>query len=184
MGTKVIFLDVDGVLNNVNFSCAFYHLFKTGGYGHPPRAGEKATRQKIRWDFHNVYQLKRIITRVPGTKVVISSSWRIGTTMDTFKRIFEIYGLKPSWVIGMTDEGPGKRGDQIHRWLIENMEVQNVDGYVILDDNDDMLDWQHFVLTDPEVGLQDDDATKAIELLRKPVSINSLPLPRQFTPCG
>ena len=57
------------------------------------------------------------------------------------------------------------RGMEIKEWLDKH--VIEVSRYVIIDDMDNFLPEQksHFVLTDPEVGITDEDADKAIKIL-------------------
>ena len=57
------------------------------------------------------------------------------------------------------------RGMEIKEWLDKH--GKNVSHYVIIDDMDNFFPEQksHFVLTDPEVGITDEDADKAIKIL-------------------
>ena len=57
------------------------------------------------------------------------------------------------------------RGMEIKEWLDKH--GKKVSHYVIIDDMDNFLPEQksHFVLTDPEVGITDEDADKAIKIL-------------------
>ena len=57
------------------------------------------------------------------------------------------------------------RGMEIKEWLDKH--GKNVSHYVIIDDMDNFFPEQksHFVLTDPEVGITDEDADKAIKNL-------------------
>jgi hypothetical protein len=54
---------------------------------------------------------------------------------------------------------------EIKEWLDKH--GKKVSHYVIIDDMDNFLPEQksHFVLTDPEVGITDEDADKAIKIL-------------------
>ena len=59
------------------------------------------------------------------------------------------------------------RGEEIKEWLTTH--GKNVSHYVIFDDMDHMLPEQqsHFVQTNPEVGITEDDANKAITIMNK-----------------
>ena len=59
------------------------------------------------------------------------------------------------------------RGEEIKEWLTKH--GKHVSHYVIIDDMDNMLPEQqsHFVQTNPEVGITEDDANKAIVILNK-----------------
>lgn len=145
---KIIFLDIDGVLNGG----------KVDGY----------SRELLGDIFFQ--RLKRLVD-FTGAKVVLSSSWRIGydpenhipskTLRDKLRNIgVELYGMTPEsrWFKGKV------RGDEIREWLHAHPEV---DSFVILDDDCDMKEYTatNLVKTDTEIGLQDADVDKAIEIL-------------------
>lgn len=64
----------------------------------------------------------------------------------------------------MTDSKGSCRGEEIKRWLDEHDEVEN---YIILDDDSDMLNEQltHFVQTDTYEGITDREKKLCIALL-------------------
>jgi hypothetical protein len=132
---KIIFLDIDGVLNvycegRDQFGCTFHTNF--------------------------VENLRNIIDKT-GAKIVISSSWRTDG-LDVMKELWKYRDL-PGEVIDVTPDSyylinEGKfefydqveRGHEIQYWLDKHKEVTN---YVIIDDDNDMLDNQreNFVRT-------------------------------------
>lgn len=126
---KVLFLDVDGVLN-------IFRDYET--------IGNDIMFFKI--NRRCLERLHRII-KDTGCKLVLSSSWRV--LRDGRKTLEKIGELK---FIGETDDDGIHRGKQIKRWLDAHPEVEN---FCILDDDGDMLLSQqaHFVQTDPEFGL-------------------------------
>lgn len=136
---KVIFLDVDGVLNN----------YKTGGI-------YTITKSKVR--------LLRNIVEATGAKIVVSSTWRIlHESRVILKRKLGYKGIKIfDWT--RRSEMLEIRGNQIHSWLDNHKEVTN---YIILDDDSDFLEYQYpfLVKTDPEIGLTKEDVEIAITLL-------------------
>lgn len=148
MANKIIFLDVDGVLNNESWAirCAeesnYYPLFE---YGLEYRA----------------LSLLADIVRETGASVVISSSWR---KIRPAKESLLFY--LDHWNIPLAGETPyigGIRGDDIQAWLDEHPEVER---FVILDDNDDMGDLiPHLVQTTWKNGLQPIHKDAAIHLL-------------------
>ena len=109
---KVIFLDVDGVLNimsNSYYSCSFLNN------GNDPI------------ELHLMKRLEFILERVPDANIVISSAWGykqliIKLKMHRFKYIERI--------IDETPRGHTLRGDQIKEWL-DNNQVSN---YVVIED--------------------------------------------------
>lgn len=179
---KIVFLDVDGVLNNTEY--ARYRTQVMGcrsGYGGDFKEGEPVTKENVGWDPQNVEALNHILHYFPDVFVVISSTWRHYFGLETFNEMFELYGL-PDVLIGETadldEPRPGGyvwdryvnqtiRGKEVKAWLDEMNTSMGVDSYVILDDYAQFLPEQqdHFVQTDPTVGLTMDDALKAIEIL-------------------
>jgi len=117
---KIIFLDIDGVLNVIS-------------QGHD-RFGSV-------FHSHFVDNLKMIIQET-NADIVISSTWRVNG-LSEMKEMWSYRGL-PGNVIDITpvsrwmddDEIEGKdRGYEIKYWL----EHHDIDNYVIIDDDDDML---------------------------------------------
>ncbi len=116
---KIIFLDIDGVLN----------VYGTG-------------RDEFGSTFHKHFEdnLKSIVDAT-NAKIVISSTWRMNG-LSEMKRMWEMRDI-PGQVIDITPVMNTDRGEEISEWLRNN----NVDNYVILDDDSDMLPEQmdHFV---------------------------------------
>lgn len=132
--TKVLFLDIDGVLNSVRSSVAY------NGFPH-----DFTPKDMAKFD-HVAIALIRRLCEVTDCSIVLSSSWRMGST------IHETAGALDLPVFDATPVLPGCRGDEIKAWLSGRPEVTT---YAIVDDNSDMLDEQkpYFVKTDEFVGL-------------------------------
>jgi hypothetical protein len=142
---KVLFLDIDGVLNN----------FKDRNFG------EQLSPSSCQ-------SLNKILEKVPDLKIVISSSWRLWGT-DYMADLLDKNGVKDAKdkVIACTGNEQGIRGYQIQCWLDRHDEVKN---FVILDDESDMGPLlTHLVKTNGFVGLTTADAARAIEVLSKPI---------------
>lgn len=162
---KVIFLDIDGVLNVI-----------------------PTVWDKYGGDFHQdfVDNLGRIIEST-GAKIVISSSWR-SSGLDVMINMWrdrkypgEIIGVTPLChqlmkLVSFKDPDDICRGDEID-WWIKKYEPLN---YVILDDDDDILEHQsdNFVCTynedhpdkiDIGYGLTNICTEKTIEILNKKI---------------
>src|SRR5210317_1410587 len=155
---KIIFLDIDGVLNNDRWASVLNHLYGGNGYGGFVKRNLK--RRNIKWDYYNVDNLKTLMDKT-GAKIVISSTWRYSHSINDFKVMFQLYGLEPRIVditpdlskTGITDLYIRKiRGDEINAWLDDHPDITN---YVILDDDSDFHPGQPLVRTDPEYGLTD-----------------------------
>jgi len=114
------------------------------------------------------------ITDSTGAKIVISRSWRWGSDGSNAKMLLKQWGVTGE-IIGITPilETAWKpdnklwiavpRGREIASWLSDNKEC---DSFVILDDDDDMEDLKPRLIQTPfEIGLTEQDADRAIEML-------------------
>ena len=142
---RVLFLDVDGVLNSIR-SCYAY-----GGY---PHTFDENCRSKFDWTAVSLIQR---ICRNSDVKVVISSTWR---KFFTYQEIGEGLDLP---VIDSTPELPGWRGYEIKDWLDRHPEVTE---YAIIDDDSDMLPEQKpfFVHVDGRNGISYDNFKQLLEI--------------------
>ena len=157
MKNKIIFLDIDGVLNVMSqefdeFGQLFNPVF--------------------------VNNLAYIIEKT-NAKLVISSSWRF----RGLKHMVNLWKHRnlPGEIIGVTPDlmfnDDVNRGDEINAWLVKN--ADSVDNYCIIDDDEDMLPEQmnNFVKTSDNSDHPDCDdigfgltricAEKVIEILNK-----------------
>lgn len=143
---KVLFLDIDGVLNSHRSAYAF------GGFPFD------VDKHRNRFDEVAV-SLIRNVAKASGAQIVLSSSWR---TDKDWERIG--HGLNLPITDRTPDMHPGPRGAEIAAWLADHPEVEC---YAIVDDDPDMLDEQkpYFVQTRHEDGLSYADANKLAELL-------------------
>lgn len=153
---KIIFLDFDGVLTH-----------------------QKSPRRNGLWWFDPacVERLNRLIDAT-GAKVVISSSWRIGHSLQSMHQFLTeagyrhgIIGVTPQWATtaaGNVTGGFSSRGAEIVSWLDRSKETRGIKSFIILDDDCDMIHLApRLIQTNYQVGLQDKDVDKAIELLTK-----------------
>ncbi len=162
---KIIFLDFDGVLCNHESITAGYHA-RTAPEQDPygPHADCVAA-------------LNRIIEET-GAAIVVSSTWRKcqmprGTMADTLNR----WGVKGTVravtpILNGDEYSYRRRGAEIQKYL--DSERHPVESFVILDDDSDMGDLRHrLIRTDNVIGLTQDDATKAIEMLAEMEQVKS-----------
>ena len=181
---KIIFLDVDGVLNSSRSCKRFHKKYQAkgnffNGYGGFFKEHEPATKRNVLWDPNCVDYLMTIIEKT-GAEIVISSTWRHSFSEEKFKEMFAVYGYNDVPVIGKTHvrfsevkdgRDSGMRGNRIAEYIIElDDQGIEIDDYVILDDNSDMLNHQvenHFVHTYFGIGLTVSDMEKAIEILNR-----------------
>lgn len=165
MKPRILFLDIDGVLNSHQ---SFIRVFRLGLdnqnlYSDPVEL-RKAEICPIAWS-----NFLLITEEVPDLKIVISSTWRnnlgIGG-LDGVREIFKDLGFDDSRIVGKTPRmedrnvwGAG-RGTEIHAWLAEYGEECD---YVILDDLLIDSGLTNIFNTDPRVGLTYLTTIKVIE---------------------
>lgn len=153
---KLIFLDVDGVLNT-------------------PRTQRrlKVCNEFTFVDTRKVLRLRDVVERT-GAKLVLSSTWRFGADPKAFfierealrELVAEFRRLRcPLW-FDITPWFPrAKRWQEVNGWLIQHPEVES---FIILDDMGmeefrPMMD--HLVKCDPCKGLTKERAELAIKML-------------------
>lgn len=147
---KVLFLDIDGVLNSDDYIAAVTW------------AGEKSRdKYGMVFDPRCELWLKEIIQRT-SAKIVISSTWR-ASGLSVMKSLWKDRNLAGE-VIDVTPFSEQRiRGKEIQMWLNEH----KVDQYCIVDDDYDMLPYQidNFVKTDHMFGLTCYDSNRIINIL-------------------
>ena len=148
MSRKIIFLDVDGVLNSIEF---FKRLKDTGSWG------------LTEVDPDCVRRLKDVISAT-GAEIILSSTWRL--VPELVKVLKENTGLE---LKGRTPSINQKhRGAEIESWLGD---TDNVANFIVLDDDEDagigkVYDLaSRFIHTDVNVGFTEENARAAIALL-------------------
>jgi len=165
VNAPLIFLDIDGVLNN--------HVVLKNGINSIDR--------------QNVEQLN-ILIRATDARVVISSAWRYmilggAMTLEGFRYMLMAHGLtSEARIVGHTcsDEAMPERGDQIALYLATEATPAARKHYVILDDGSELpqgdnrttmsqsLTGAHgyrWVLVDGSRGLTAPDVEKAVAIL-------------------
>ena len=177
---KVLFLDIDGVLNSQNWFGWRAYCMKNKGIGEfdmdKHLTDDKYVLYKLSMlDQRAVANLNRIIDET-GCKVVLSSSWRClwnpkenDLTVEALKLRgfkYDFYGVTPR--MPQKDFGQ-ERGLEIQAWMDKELEINEIESYLILDDDRDMLPEQmdNFILINGQYGLSDIDVFKAIEILNK-----------------
>lgn len=162
---KIVFLDIDGVLNTERWYTKMHKNIPKDRFGYE-------------FDPVAVENLSKIIAE-GNADIVVSSSWKC-FGLDGMQEMWKERNL-PGKIIGVTPntisddmllnmnldelEEVAIRGYEIEEWL--SLHGKNVSNYVILDDIDSFLTSQktHLVLTNPIVGITEEDATKAILIL-------------------
>ena len=135
---RVLFLDIDGVLNSAR-SCV-------ANRGYPMNL---TPRDLPMFDQLAVAMIRGLCAR-GGVSVVVSSAWRITHHWDAIGRALDL----PT--IDRTPSMLGPRGGEIAAWLLAHPEVED---WAIIDDDPDMLPEQlhRFVQTNAREGLSFDN---------------------------
>jgi hypothetical protein len=142
----IVFLDVDGVLNNKSF------LLKRSDF-----------EESSEFNPDNVKLLNKLLKET-NASVVISSSWRIGHSLYWLQTMLEKVGFEyPERIIGATiSDTKSQRGDEIDMWLRQ----LHIDAFVILDDDDDMsVVKDKLVQTNFETGLSEEHVEAAKRII-------------------
>lgn len=153
MNTRVVFLDLDGVLN----SDAWFDARELRAVN--------TTYLTYNIDPVALARLNRLCATT-GAYLVFASTWRHGYSLRRLNREFTRAGCTARF-IGKTPDLPNApRGLEIARWLADYHAP--ICAFVILDDGADMGDLQpRLVQTDHQVGLLDTDVDRAIALLKE-----------------
>jgi len=161
---KIIFLDIDGVLNS---KASMRDLGIRNHWNDNPHP------MHIKW-------LNKIVEET-GAKVVISSTWRTSGSAVMFNRLLNLLGFKGD-VIDKTPNLDTYRGTEIKTWLNSHADKilrykdsqwysnkEPIESFVILDDDNDMLELSatNLVLVNDGTGLQEEHAIKAIDILNR-----------------
>jgi hypothetical protein len=169
---KIIFLDIDGVLNSWNVLLKRKYLDNSKEKGYDLY-------------YENGIVLKYILTEIPEVKIVLSSCWRYSeNNIIKIKEFFknELY-IDPNIIIDKTprivrdddyikingkDYTTVYRGEEIQAWITKFLNEGNfIDKFVILDDDSDMLHLKdHLVQTHSDYGLTWVQAEEIIERLK------------------
>jgi len=161
---KIIFLDFDGVITT-------YH------------SGWRISIEKL--------LLIDKIVQSTNAKIVITSSWKVGfRTVEEFKTDLDNKRCSRNvktetpfekfveQIYDITDNRGPWRGDEIQRYIENNKD--KIESYVILDDDNDMLDEQlfNFVQTDSYDGIGQREVDLCIKILnnekiQNPIRLNN-----------
>ena len=176
---KVLFLDIDGVLNSENWFGYRLYCIKNNMFNEVinfVNTNDERIKYKLSMiDDRAIANLNRIIEET-GCKVVLSSSWRScveaeNTLTEYLLKLkgfkYEFYDVTPRlWF----NDFSIRRGEEIKFWLDKESEKHEIESFVILDDDySDILPEQmnNFIHIDGQVGLTDKDVFTAIEIFNK-----------------
>lgn len=152
---KVIFLDIDGVLNDPDLDC------EIGMY-----SSDAATLSR-----EMISRVNKVV-RCTGAKVVISSSWRLSYSLNRIIHMLKTKGFEGE-VIDKTPSLPKftktvtlDRSDEIQDWLSAHPEVEN---FIVFDDVEfsgfKVKNFMNFIHIENSKGIQDHHVERAIDIL-------------------
>lgn len=167
---KVLFLDIDGVLNSDAYAKRYHneHLYEKGCHI---------------WVDSDAVELVRQLCESEGIKIILSSSWRSYDLKSTLINLKEYRDLKPllQYIIGVTPGVMSRcRGREIQMVLDrfdecvksglidDKYKDKKIDKYAIVDDDCDMFETQKpfFVQTDWFIGITSKDIEKLKNILK------------------
>lgn len=149
---KIIFIDIDGVLNT-------FQEIRNHGFDYI--------------DPVKVHLLSTIVSAT-GAELILSSMWRLKfEDRCLVTAAFDEYGMK---LADMTGKNQFSRGNEIQDWLNENKHKKQIEDFVILDDDDDVAESvnlrQHWFQTYGDTGLTPEIAADVISFLNKTGEFN------------
>jgi len=159
---RVVFLDVDGVLNTTGFNSSQTCTVN-------PKGAPWPLSQELLERFSDFLQQSQ-------ANIVVSSNWRSDTSsLNALWNACCSVGISHRRFIGQTPElrrpqsATNRRADEIARWLNSNRCRFGVCQWVAIDDlnlsRTGPLFATHAVQTDPSIGFQAIDVAKAMQLL-------------------
>lgn len=164
---KIIFLDVDGVLNSETHATLY-------GWGGEAKHSYENAVKKAKLNTVSVHLVNEL-ARKSGAQIVMSTSWRLlnqGARGFWWNQLFKeiLNSVSKRCYMDVIDLTPvkekGDRGDEIDAWLKKNPWV---DDYIILDDiSDEWRDHQKekLLLIDDEVGFTRKNLEQALSVLQ------------------
>ncbi len=155
---KVIFLDIDGVLNSYDWRL---------------KNREENDGEIKCLDEKPIEILSRIV-KVSGAKIVLSSSWRTKDPNDVYIKIlnqkFEKFSIS---ILDSTGRRKNKypRGWEIRDWIKNNRNKYNIESFVVIDDdsqgivNHKKTLLPYYVKTSFKDGLKEEHVDKILHVL-------------------
>ena len=137
----VIFLDIDGVLQNYGSQDRFEHDLEAlrrrladdfGDASYLDMSKYDLGAVRYDWDRDAVERLRRLCEDF-GAEIVVSSDWRTGKSVDVLKAYFRIHGLHHYVTdkTGKSEGAPRYRMGEVKDYLDAHPEIER---FVIIDD--------------------------------------------------
>lgn len=141
---RILFLDIDGVLNRTGFA--------------------PSTARLRHWIEPELASRLTTVLEALDARIVLSTSWRIDSTLDELRGELHAAGLDAARVLDMTPELPdGERWPEIEAWMREHRIAP--EAVVIVEDFYEMGPLTaRTVMTDPDRGLDEAAASAVLAL--------------------
>lgn len=151
---KIIFLDIDGVLNHQQ-----YWIENPNRYSIPQSVSDDL-------DPKSIEILNNIVERTKAS-IVVSSTWRKIHSIEKISEMLKSKGYKYNNIIDKTPVLPSIRGKEIDEYLESKKGL--VESYLIIDDEDDILLSQrnNFMRTSMKYGLTPDMEDLCVDILNR-----------------
>jgi len=160
---KIIFLDIDGVLNSQNTFIDNYEYRKFFVRNMNGSTDDEISHIMLDIDLDKLFIL-RDICNLTGAKVVVSSSWRCSRYYLLIEQRLTSLGIP---IVGTTPYIDSNRGEEIRKYLEEN----KVDDFVILDDEifSDFNELENYLIKTSfyEDGLNEEVSSEVVRILRR-----------------
>ena len=160
---KIIFLDIDGVLNSQNTFIDNHEYRKFFVKYMNDEVNDKIIYKMLDIDLDKLFMIRDICT-LTGAKVVISSTWRRSRYYPLIEERLTSLGVP---IVGVTPFIGNNRGDEIRKYLEDN----HVDEFVILDDDifKDFNELENYLVKTSfyEDGLTDEISREVVRVLRR-----------------
>lgn len=141
---KIIFLDIDGVLNCEDTFIEQRVEYDKDREAYIKKLQDRNFMEDSDIDKKLVNELNKII-RATGAKIVVSSSWRIGRTVDELRHLLKRNGCIGEVIDRTGRSSHGIRGLEIQEWL-DNYTKCHIENFIILDDDADMEHLHSFLI--------------------------------------
>jgi hypothetical protein len=169
---KILFLDIDGVLNSDVYMATDAYRDECLAAGCKDHRGYEVVVKAhyTHIDPAAVQLLNQLIEKT-GAKVVLSSTWRLRYTLEEMNDMLKSRGA----TFEVTDKTPAKmswrlRGNEVKEYLDDLKECEDIvpEAFVILDDIDEFPKFRkQFIHTPEKTGLTEKHVERAIEILNK-----------------
>lgn len=160
---KIIFLDIDGVLNSQNTFRDNHEYEKFFVRYMNDNVNDRITYKMLDIDLDKVFMI-RYICNLTGAKVVISSTWRRSRWYPLIEERLVTLGIP---IVGVTPYIDSRSGDEIRKYLVD----EKVDDFVILDDDifSDFRELENYLIKTSfyDEGLTYEISKEVVRVLRR-----------------